>query len=107
MKSVRVGLLGFGTVGQAFARLVERESPRILERDGVALSLVAIGNRRIDAKRASWAGDGVRWTEDLGSVVDAPDVDLVVELLGGLEPAGSLVARALERGKSVVTANKL
>jgi homoserine dehydrogenase len=69
--------------------------------------VVAIGNRRIAEKKAGGAGTGVRWTDDLASVVADPGVDLVVELLGGAEPAGSLVRAALETGKGVVTANKL
>jgi homoserine dehydrogenase len=106
-KAVRLGLLGFGTVGQALVRLVEKEGPRLLRRHALDLRVVAIGNRRMEAKRVAWAGPAVRWTSDLGAVVADPEVDVVVELLGGLEPAGSLLRQALEAGKSVVTANKL
>jgi homoserine dehydrogenase len=107
VKRLRLGLLGFGTVGQSLVRLLQKESPRLRDRLGLDLAVVAIGNRRIEEKKAVWAGHGVRWTEDLASVVKDPEVDLVVELLGGAEPAGSLVKSALVAGKSVVTANKL
>lgn len=107
MKRLRLGLLGFGNVGQSLVRLLKKESPRLRDRLGLDLAVAAIGNRRIEAKRAVWVGDGVRWTEDLDSVVKDPEVDLVVELLGGAEPAGSLVKSAFGAGKGVVTANKL
>ena len=107
MKTIRVGLLGFGTVGQSLVRLIQKESPRLRDRLGLDISVVAIGNRRVEAKKAAWAGAGVLWTEDLASVVADPGVDLVVELLGGAEPAGSLVRASFDAGKGVVTANKL
>jgi homoserine dehydrogenase len=103
---VRVGLLGFGTVGRAFARLLTARAPDLASRRGVDLRLVAVGTRRGPQARDSELGD-VRWTSDLASVATAPDVDLVVELIGGHEPANSLIRSALGAGKSVATANKL
>jgi homoserine dehydrogenase len=107
VKSIRLGLLGFGTVGQSLVRLLKKESPRLRDRLGLDISIAAIGNRRIGEKKAAWAGEGIRWTEDLGSVARDPKVDLVVELLGGPEPAGTLIRGAIDEGKHVVTANKL
>jgi homoserine dehydrogenase len=107
VKKLRLGLLGFGTVGQALFKLLEKEAPRLRGRLGLDLRVVAIGNRRIAEKKGNRAGTGLRWTDDLASVVTDPDVDLVVELLGGAEPAGALVKSALGKGKGVVTANKL
>ena len=107
MKAIRIGLLGFGTVGQSLVRLIQKEAPRLRDRLGLDISVIAIGNRRVGAKKVAWAGAGVRWTEDLASVVADPGVDLVVELLGGAEPAGSLVRASFDAGKGVVTANKL
>jgi homoserine dehydrogenase len=108
LSRVGIGLLGLGTVGRSFAAIVLEDRARLERSAGVSLALVAAGNRGIERKRRE-LGDpaGVRFTEDLESVVDDPDVSIVVELLGGLEPAGTLAARALARGKSVVTANKL
>ncbi len=104
--AVRVGLLGFGTVGQAFARLLANRREDLAERRGVDVRLVAVGTRRAGQVRDASLGD-VRWTTDLASVATASDVDLVIELIGGLEPANALVGVALRAGKSVVTANKL
>ncbi|HEX2799494.1 MAG TPA: homoserine dehydrogenase, partial [Thermoanaerobaculia bacterium] len=105
--TVRVGLIGFGTVGRAFASLLAREAPDLDSRRRVRLSLVAVASRNADRRRDPGLGAGVRWTDDLTSVATDPGVDLVVELLGGIEPANGLIRAALNTGKSVVTANKM
>ena len=93
-----VAIVGFGTVGSSVARMLTgREIP--------GLRLSHICNRNIERKRTNWIAEGVCWTEDTEAVL-CPDVDIVVELMGGLEPAGTLVWRALKARKSVVTANK-
>jgi homoserine dehydrogenase len=94
----RVALLGFGTVGTAVARILCEQPPAGVE-------LTHIFNRGVSRKRVDWVPAGVRWTEDIGDVLDSP-ADIVVELMGGIEPAGGWVERALDAGKSVVTANK-
>src|SRR6201996_6839595 len=98
-RRLRVAIAGFGTVGSAVAR--------ILVEQGAASSfeLAYILNRRIDRKRVDWMPGSVRWTDDIDEVLDS-DIDVVVELVGGLDPAGTWVRRALASGKSVVTANK-
>jgi homoserine dehydrogenase len=94
----RVALLGFGTVGQSVAR--------ILCSDAVPdLQLIAIFNRNVARKVAGWVPASVRWTEAVDEVLEA-DADIVVELVGGIEPAHAWVDKALRGGKSVVTANK-
>src|ERR1700743_2181161 len=98
-RRLRVAIAGFGTVGSAVAR--------ILVEQGAASSfeLAYILNRRIDRKRVDWMPGSVRWTDDIDEVLDS-DIDVLVELGGGLDPAGTGVRRALASGKSVVTANK-
>lgn len=106
---LRVGLLGCGTVGRALLRLLSDEAPRLAGAIGVDLRIVAVASRglRLRPDLLAELPPSARAGEDLLAVATAPDVDVVVELLGGLEPAGSVVAAALGRGKSVVTANKL
>jgi homoserine dehydrogenase len=95
---MKVALLGFGTVGSSVARILCDLKP-----DGIELSHVF--NRGIGRKKADWAPPTVVWTEDFDEVLHS-DTDVIVELVGGLEPAGSWVRRALEAGKSAVTGNK-
>jgi homoserine dehydrogenase len=95
----KIALLGFGTVGSAVARLLYARS------DEHSLQLTHVCNRRVARKKAHWLAPDVMWTEDIEDVL-ASDADVVVELMGGLEPAHDWVRRALHSGKSVVTANK-
>jgi homoserine dehydrogenase len=104
-KNVRVGvgILGGGTVGGTLARKLLTERENISAKSGVELDLVKVAVRDLDRERpfpSEYA------TDDLESVVDHPDVRLVVELMGGIEPAADLILRALAAGKPVVTANK-
>ena len=97
-RPLRVASFGFGTVGSSAARILLEQKPE-------GLALTHIFNRGIERKRVGWVPSSVVWSEDADAVL-ASDVDVVVELAGGLEPAGYWVRRALEAGKSVVTANK-
>lgn len=103
---LRLGLLGYGTVGRALARLLADETPRLETLLGAAPRLVAVASRSLGKGPVEGLARDVRTGNDLAAVAGAPDVDVVVELIGGLEPAGTLVASALESGKGVVTANK-
>jgi homoserine dehydrogenase len=94
----RVALLGFGTVGQSVARILcSGEMPQV--------RLTHIFNRQVARKRVDWVPASVTWTESADDVL-ASDVDIVIELIGGLRPAYEWVKGALAAGKSVVTANK-
>ena len=95
---LRVALVGFGTVGQSVARI-------LCEGGGRPLVLSHICNRRVERKVVDWVPNGVVWTSDYGDVLRS-EADVVVEVIGGLEPAGEWIRKALEAGKSVVTANK-
>lgn len=94
----KVALLGFGTVGRSVAKILcESGSP--------SLRLTHIFNRNVQRKKQGWVPNDVTWTEDIESVLNS-DTDIVIELIGGLNPAEQIVRRALEAGKSMVTANK-
>lgn len=95
---MKVAILGFGTVGSSVARILCDLQPS-------GLSLSHVFNRGIARKKVDWAPASVVWTEDFEAILRS-DVDVVVELAGGLEPAGTWVRRALEEGKSAVTGNK-
>jgi homoserine dehydrogenase len=98
-RASRIALLGFGTVGAAVARrLTGPEAVR-------GLQLTHIVDRRADHKRAHFAPEGVVWASTLDEILEG-DFDIVVEAIGGLEPATGWIRRALTAGKSVVTANK-
>jgi homoserine dehydrogenase len=97
-RPLRIAIFGFGTVGSSVARILVESKPHGLE-------LTHVFNRGVARKRVQWTPSAVVWSEDADAVL-ASDVDAVVELAGGLDPAGSWVRRALEAGKSVVTANK-
>src|SRR5262249_11422056 len=94
----RVALLGFGTVGQSVARILcSGEIPQV--------QLTHIFNRQVQRQRVDWVPASVTWTESADEIL-AADVNIVIELVGGLRPAYEWVKGALMAGKSVVTANK-
>jgi homoserine dehydrogenase len=103
MSGLRVGLLGFGTVGSAFAEVLAAHGD-----DG--LRITRVFNRGMERKkrhvRAKFVPAGAVWTERVEDVLTAADVDVVIELMGGLDPAGGWIQTALGVGKHVVTANK-
>jgi len=96
--ALKVAIFGFGTVGSSVARILCDVEPR-------GLQLTHIFNRNVARKRADWLSCPVVWSESAEQVL-ASDADIIVELAGGLDPAGKWVRAALEAGKSVVTANK-
>jgi homoserine dehydrogenase len=96
--SLNVAIVGFGTVGSSVARILS-------ERAGDDLRLTHIFNRQIARKRVGSLSPAIRWTEDIDEVLSS-DAHIVVELIGGLEPAGEWIRKTLKSGKSVVTANK-
>ncbi len=106
MKEVRVGILGLGTIGSGVARLLLEQQELMSRRLGCHVRLVAACDRDILEREFDFDMEGVRLTAHANEVVTAEDVDLVVELIGGYEPARTFVATTIEHGKHVVTANK-
>lgn len=103
---LRIALAGLGTVGGGVASILAREPELIAARCGRTLTLVAV-SARDKAKAQSLPLSGVPWVADAAALADLPDVDVVIEAIGGSEGvARTLVERALSNGKSVVTANK-
>jgi homoserine dehydrogenase len=100
-----VGLLGFGTVGSAVARLLEVHAHEIRERAGGPVRVHAVSLRDPDRPREG-PPDGVLVHTDPMAVVEDPQTEIVVEVMGGIEPARTLIHRALDLDKPVVTANK-
>lgn len=106
MKPVNIGLLGLGTVGGGTVRVLRRNAAEITRRAGREIRILAASARSLDRPRICDT-TGIRLTTDSRAIVTDPDIDIVVELIGGLQPARELVLEALEQGKHVVTANKM
>jgi len=104
-RSLRVALLGCGVVGSEVARILVEQADDLAARVGAPVELAGIAVRR-KQRRREVPVDPALFTTDAHALVARDDVDLVIELVGGLEPARSLILTALEHGASVVTANK-
>ena len=105
MKPINVGLLGIGTVGGGVYTVLERNQEEIGRRAGRAITLKTVADKDLDKVRAI-VGGGVAATDDAFAVVENPDIDIVVELIGGTGVARELILKAIANGKHVVTANK-
>lgn len=105
MRPIRVGLLGLGTVGRGTFNVLRRNQEVIRRRAGrgIEITMVAV---RDTARARAMIGEAVPVTDQLQEVVRNPDIDIVVELIGGYEPARALVLDAIAHDKHVVTANK-
>ena len=106
MKPVKIGLLGLGTVGGGTVNVLRRNASEISRRAGREIQIARIATRNLARARICDTSD-LEVTTDPHAVVDDPDIQIVVELIGGEVPAKDLVLRALSRGKHVVTANKM
>ena len=104
-RTLRVGLLGCGTVGAAVIRVLHEHADEIAQRAGCRLSVARVAVRDPDRPRDVPLGPDSFTTDPL-SVVDDPTIDIVCELIGGVEPARALILRAFANGRSIVTANK-
>ncbi len=105
VKQIRVGLLGCGNVGGALVGLLERRRATIAARTGVELSISRVAVRSLSRDRDVDLSPDI-FTTDSRGVVEDPDIDIVIEVIGGIEPARELVLRSIELGKPVITGNK-
>jgi len=105
MKEVKLGIIGLGTVGTGTVRLLERNCDIIARRCGGPLKIAKIATLNPSKPRAIPI-DPALLTSDVGAILDDPEISIVAELIGGVEPAKDYVLKAIAAGKSVVTANK-
>ena len=103
-KIIRIGLLGAGTVGSGVIKVLEMNRRQISERVGAQIQLKTVLVRNFAKERPQL--DGYQVTDNYEDILDDEEIDIVVELMGGLHPAREYMLQAMERGKSVVTANK-
>ncbi len=105
MQNIKVGLLGFGTIGTGVVKIFQQNAALLASRAGVNLELTRVVDLDITTDRGVQLAPGVLGS-DAGALLDDPEIKVVIELIGGYEPARSFVLRAIRNGKHVVTANK-
>ncbi len=104
VKTLNVGMLGCGVVGSNVARLLQEDSGDFAARSGATLKLAKVAVKNLNAKRENIPAEIL--TGDANSVVTDPNIDIVIEVMGGIEPARELLLTAIKNGKSIITANK-
>lgn len=104
MKKIHIGIIGFGTVGKGLAYALLNQQERLLQKTGVTFSLASIAD--LGVKTLPEEFSDVKLTSNADDVLTDPNIDIVVELIGGMEPAKSFILKAIANGKHVVTANK-
>ncbi len=105
MKTIKVGMIGFGTIGTGVAKILTQNKDVITKRLGAAVELVKVADLDITTDRGIKLAPDVL-TTSAAAVVDHPDINVLIELIGGYDPAKKFLLQAIERGKHVVTANK-
>ena len=104
MKEIRVGIIGFGTVGSGLAQTIYTQQDRLSQKTGLAIVLARVAD--IHVKSLPPQFKDVILSGDAEDIFNDPTIDIVVELIGGIEPARSFILKAIAKGKHVVTANK-
>ena len=104
-KLIKAGMLGIGNVGRGTYQTLEMNRQKICETTGIDIEIVRILNRSPEKDRGIYIPPE-KYTQDVDDILNDPEIDIVIELIGGIEPATEYMARALSNGKSVVTANK-
>ena len=105
MRKIKVGIIGFGTIGSGVVKVLMTNGVTIRQRLGAEVEVVKIADLDITTDRGVQV-DSKLLTTDVREVIENPEVDVVVELIGGYEPAKSFILQAIAGGKHVVTANK-
>jgi homoserine dehydrogenase len=105
MKEIKVGLIGFGTVGSGVVKILQRNSEVIDKRMGARVFLKRIADIDIETDRGVRLKPGIL-TRKADDVINDPEIDIIMELIGGYEPAKTLILKAIRKGKHIVTANK-
>ena len=107
MQVINIGLIGFGTVGSGLAQVLYEQADRIEKRVGAVIRLKTVADIMVDSLPNHVAQGGkVTLTKDANEIFNDPEISIVVELIGGIEPAKSFMLQAIDNGKHVVTANK-
>jgi len=107
MQEINIGLIGFGTVGSGLAQVLYEQAEQIEKRVGVVIRLKTVADIMVDTLPDHIAQGGkVTLTRDANEIFTDPEISIVVELIGGIEPAKSFMLKAIDNGKHVVTANK-
>ncbi len=106
MESIKAGLLGFGTVGRGTFNVLKRNQEEISRRAGRRIEITRIAVRNVARAQAALGGEAITVDADPLALINDPTLDIVIETIGGIEPARELVLQAIARGKHVVTANK-
>ena len=104
MKEIKVGLIGFGTVGKGLAEVLLSQRERLIRRTGMVIRLAGIADHATTALPERFSD--IPLTRDAQELINNPEIDIVAELIGGIEPAKTFVMQAIAAGKHVVTANK-
>lgn len=104
MREIRVGLIGFGTVGKGLAKALLAQKERLLQKTGTVFVLSTVADIALQSLPEEFSD--VTLTKDAGDIFSDPKIDIVVELIGGMEPARTFMLKAIAAGKHVVTANK-
>jgi len=105
MRTVNVGVIGFGTIGSGVVEALIKKRGFLKVKTGIDLKLKKVCDKDTTSKRGISISRGLL-TKDVNSILEDPEIDIVVELIGGINPAKKIIKRALENGKDVVTANK-
>ena len=106
MNDIKVGLIGFGNIGAGVVKLLQENADVIRGKVGTGIVLKRIVDRNVNADRGVTVDPACLVTTDVNDIFDDPEISVVIELVGGYEPAKSFVLKAIEKGKHVVTANK-